>query len=104
MKLIGAMGVILGGAMIIGCGSAAAPIARPTTLTSAPLAAPLLADNTNTPPLRDSNPLYLTGDPEMLAAPAPVRTWGVTASELDVADADLAANPYTDAVDVYNPR
>ena len=104
MKLIRALGMILGGAMMTGCASSAPPANAPsgvfavaqdelsraigtTTLTSAAVKPP-----------SDPNPLYLTDE-----APAAVRTWGAP-SEQGSVEADLAANPYTQERDIYDPR
>jgi hypothetical protein len=100
MKLIGALGVILGGAMIIGCGqttpSAKAPVETigTATLTAASVPEPLL----------DEHPLFLTDDlaGNRQATPAPARTWGAAASAGSAED-DLARNPYTQR-DIYDPN
>jgi hypothetical protein len=108
MKPIGALGVILGGAMIIGCASNAPRANTPagafevaqeqlshaigtTTLTSAPVAKAA----------RDPNPLFLTG---AVDAPAAARTWGAAPSEQASTEDDLARNPYRETRDIYDPN
>ena len=117
MKLTGVLGVVLGGSMIVGCAGGAPRAANApanvfdvanaelshaigsTTLSSAPVA-------TSGSPARDGNPLYLSDESE-----APARTWGGAPTEQQIAESDLAANPYTSSVatpatvkDIYDPR
>jgi hypothetical protein len=103
MKL--ALGVILGGAMIIGCGSGASSTsggraATPTsatTLTGATLTTSAFAAG-------DPNPRYLSIEAETPDAPC---TWGgapAAPAEPGSIEADLAANPYTTGRDLYDPR
>ena len=100
MKLIGALGGMLVGTMLIGCGSSGSgapqakapsgPAIGTTTLSSAA-------------PAPDPNPRYLSIDAE---EPAPARTWGAApARAQDPSEAsDLAQNPYTRKRDIYDPN
>jgi len=101
MKLIGTLGVMLVGAMIVGCNTGGPPaqvsLASTTTLSSA----------TQPKPVRDPNPRFLTTPAEQ---PAPKPTWGGAQAPDPSEASDLAANPYlttpetAPARDLYDPR
>jgi hypothetical protein len=100
MKLVGALGILLGGAMIIGCSGA--PQAKAPAAAAGNVGTATLTNATVVKRLFevDPNPRYLSIDAETPDAPC---TWGATPSEQQSTDADLARNPYTEQ-DIYDPR
>lgn len=117
MKLIGALGVMLGGAMIVGCAEGTPPrVQAPSDITQAMQAADAelshaigtttLTSATQAKAAHDPNPRFLVSEP---TPAAPARTWGGAPAAPDPTEAsDLAANPYTDngsgTRDIYDPN
>jgi hypothetical protein len=118
MKLIGAVGVMLVGAMIVGCAEGAPRAQAPSDITqtmqaadaelSSAIGTTTLTSAVQAKPAHDPNPRFLTTEPATAGA-APTRTWGAPPAAQDPTEAsDLAQNPYTGTGtgtrDIYDPN
>lgn len=114
MKLVGVVTILLGGAVLVGCGGGSGAGAKaPVNRDLFELAQEELSHTIGTtqiasaelPRAKEPSPARLDDEP---SSPA-MQTWGtsVSSGDHDTAASDLAANPYTTADaprDIYDPR